>query len=162
VEPEPAPAPVHEEPVEEEPVPVNVEPEPHDEPAPHDDQKYADEEIPSSMRSILCDPLDDNRSCNGDDVCLIDESGKGKCQSKDADPLGFYETMTFNGKNVIGTRESLSLLRDKLKVSQPPPPPIAADEDITGILKELSDAPTNDDVLSDPSIKELIRCLFKR
>lgn len=130
----------------------------------NDDHKYDEEdEIPPNMRTLLCDPLDDKRSCDGDDVCLVDDSGKGKCQSKDDDPLGFYETMTFNGKNVIGTRESLNLLRDKLKVPQPQPlPPIAADEDITSILRELSDAPDNDDVLNDPSIKELIRCLFKR
>jgi hypothetical protein len=138
---------------------------PQEDVPPRDDHKYDEEdEIRPNMRTLLCDPLDDKRSCDGDDVCLVDDSGKGKCQSKDDDPLSFYETMTFNGKNVIGTRESLNLLRDKLKVPQPQPllPPIAADEDITSILRELSDAPDNDDVLNDPSIKELIRCLFKR
>ena len=154
-----------EEPVDEKVAPVHVEPvedKPQEDAPPHDDHKYDEEdEIRPKMRTLLCDPLDAKRSCDGDDVCLIDDSGKGKCQSKDDDPLGFYETMTFNGKNVIGTRESLNLLRDKLKVPQPLPP-VAADEDITSILRELSDAPDNNDVLDDPSIKELIRCLFKR
>jgi hypothetical protein len=154
-----------EEPSHEEPMPEHVEPvedKPRDEAPPHDDHKYDEEdEIKPNMRTLLCDPLDNKRDCDGDDVCLIDDSGKGNCQSKDADLLGFYETMTFNGKNVIGTRESLNLLRDKLKVPQPLQP-VAVDEDITSILKELSDAPDNDDVLADPSIKELIRCLFKR
>jgi len=138
---------------------------PQEDASDNDDHKYDEEdELRPNMRTLLCDPLDDKRSCDGDDVCLVDDSGKGKCQSKNDDPLGFYETMTFNGKNVIGTRESLNLLRDKLKVPQPQPllPPIAVDEDITSILRELSDAPDNDDVLNDPSIKELIRCLFKR
>lgn len=174
------PVPAHDEPVredkpsdevppceEEQPEPVRAEPvredKPLDEAQIHDDDRKYDEEIRANMRTILCDPLDDKLNCDGDDVCFVDNSGKGKCQSKDDDPIGLYETMTFNGKNVIGTRESLNLLRDKLKVPQPQAlPPIAADEDITGILRELSDAPDNDDVLDDPSIKELIRCLFKR
>ena len=131
---------------------------------PRDSEKTVRCSVHKNVGDVLfCDP-EAKLDCENDDVCFVDDSGKGKCQGKGDDVFGLYETMTVNGKNVIGNRQSLSLLGKKLGISEvtKPLPPIAPDEDITSILKELSDAPSDVDVLSDPSIKELIRCLFKR
>ena len=104
-----------------------------------------------------CDPVN-NFGCE-DGVCLIDESTKGHCKKADDPSLTSLNHMNVNGKTVYGTSQSLEKLREKMSIKDEDEK--YNEEDITHVLRELSDAPDNDDVLSDPSLKQLIMCLFK-
>ena len=140
-----------------------------DGPPPHEEDE--EDEISGGMKSLLedsgkqkpilqdCDPVN-NFGCD-DGVCLIDESSKGRCKKADDPSLTSLNHMTVNGKTVYGTSQSLEKLREKMSIKDADEKYDDGDADITHILRELSDSPDNDDVLSDPSLKQLIMCLFK-
>ena len=138
-------------------------------PPPPEEEEEEEEQISGKMKSLMedsgkskpisqdCDPVN-NFGCE-DGVCLIDESTKGHCKKADDPSLTSLNHMNVNGKTVYGTSQSLEKLREKMSIKDEDEK--YNEEDITHVLRELSDAPDNDDVLSDPSLKQLIMCLFK-
>ena len=122
----------------------------------------ADDEPKKS--DLSCDPLSENFCEDDDNVCLMNENGKGLCvkMKKDNYVGPSIKSMNFKGKTIIGTENALNTLRQKL--GQPPVVSVKlpSETNIRSILKELGESPDDLDVLNDPSIKDLIKCLFKK
>jgi hypothetical protein len=123
-----------------------------------------EELIDDYLNGERCDP-EQGEMCSVNKICDIRPlpGNKGICISDERAPLSL-QTFVYNGRKIIGSKEAIATLREKLepkpKSRQPqqPQPAKISDEDIEEVLREMKE-PSDDTDNLDEVKNSVFKCL---